>query len=360
MVTIRRLELVRFAVPLVTPLATARGPIARREGFVVLLHGSDGSVGIGEATPHPAAPTSVTALGRALRASARALVGAHLDRLRDLRRGLPADAPAAASGLDMALHDLAGRASGRAVAELLGGARRTAVPTSALLDGDDVGALVASALAAVARGHRAAKVKVGPDVETAIERLRAVRAAASALTLRADANGAWPGARAAEAAARLAGCGLEWLEQPAPADDVAALAAARRAGVHIAADESVDGPGALERLAGAADVVVLKLVQVGGLARARATVAAAARRGVAVCVTTALDTSIATAAALHLAATLPDPLPPCGLATTALLAGDLVHTPLRPAASMALPVGPGLGVALDPVALARWRVAEAA
>ncbi|MCW5891431.1 MAG: hypothetical protein KIT14_12895 [bacterium] len=89
------------------------------------------------------------------------------------------------------------------------------------------------------------------------------------------------------------------------------------------------------------------------------TAAAARRLGLATTVTTALDGSIATAAALHLAAALADAPPPCGLATTALLAGDLVRTPLRPHPTMALPPGPGLGE-LDAGALARWRVVEAA
>jgi L-alanine-DL-glutamate epimerase-like enolase superfamily enzyme len=352
MVTIRRVELVRFALPLVRPLATSRGPITRREGFVVLLHGRDGHVGIGEATPHPTAAASVDGLGHTLRDAARDLAGADVDRARELvERVVPRDR-AAACGLDMALYDLAGRATGRSVAALLGGVRRAVVPASALLDGDTGTALAASARAAVAEGYMAAKLKIGPDVEASLERLDAVRAAAPALPLRADANGAWPDA------AHLVPYRLDWLEQPAT--DVAGLAAARRAGIRIAADESVDGPDAVDHLVGAADVVVLKLVQVGGLGRALQTATAAHRAGLAVTATTALDTSIATAAVLHLAATLPAALPPCGVATTAVLAGDLVREPLRPAPTMPVPAGPGLGVRLDPVALARWRIAEAA
>ncbi|MDP2675401.1 MAG: enolase C-terminal domain-like protein, partial [Dehalococcoidia bacterium] len=62
-----------------------------------------------------------------------------------------------------------------------------------------------------------------------------------------------------------------------------------------------------------------------------------------------------TAAALHLAATLPAEGPAHGLATGALLAADIVARPLAVRAGrMALPEGPGLGVELDEGALARY------
>ena len=74
-----------------------------------------------------------------------------------------------------------------------------------------------------------------------------------------------------------------------------------------------------------------------------------------VVVTSVLDTSIGIAAALHLAATLPDPVLPCGLATASLLAGDLVREPLMPRGGwLSVPQGPGLGVQLDPAAVRRW------
>ena len=79
------------------------------------------------------------------------------------------------------------------------------------------------------------------------------------------------------------------------------------------------------------------------------------RCGLRITVTTGLETGLATMAALHLAATLPDPLEPCGLATGALLAGDLVQEPVPEGPHMCPPRGPGLGVALDELALARWR-----
>jgi o-succinylbenzoate synthase len=353
-VTIRHVELVPFAIPLRTPLATAYGPVTSRRGVVVILTDDEGREGIGEATPHPAAPPAAQARAHAELAQAAGwLAGAELSRLDELLRRTQQLSRPAAMGLDMALHDLAARATGRSVAALLGGRLRSVVPVSALLDDADAGV---AARDAVARGFTTAKLKVGPDADAAVARAAAVRAAAPALALRCDANGAWDVATAISVARRLARLGIAWLEQPVTAADVAGLSRVRAAGgVTVAADEAVTGAAAIPALARAADAVVLKLVQVGGLAAARDAATAARRHGLRVTVTTGLETSLATVAALHLAAALPDPLEPCGLATASLLAGDLVAAPPPCGPTMRLPDGPGLGIRLDRAALEQWR-----
>ncbi len=346
MVIIRRLEAIPFAIPLRAPLPTARGPIATRRGFVVVLH-ADGAVGLGEAAPHPATPDAALAAVRtALAEAARWLVGADASRLDALLAQAAALPVAAACALDVALHDLVARASGRAVCELLGGCVRAAVAASAPPGGGSDA------------GYGCAKVKVGPDAEAAVACVAAARAALPRVALRADANGCWDVATAVRVARRLRPFGLEWLEQPVAPADISGLACVRRSsGVAVAADEAVTGPEAVRALAAAdaADAVVLKLVQVGGLARARAAAEAAAAAGLHVAVTTAIDTGIGTAAALHLATALPGPLRACGVATGGLLAGDVVTPAIPSGPTMRPPRGPGLGVTLDAAALARWR-----
>jgi glutathione S-transferase len=123
------------------------------------------------------------------------------------------------------------------------------------------------------------------------------------LTLRGDANGAWDVGAARRAAAELAPFALEWREQPVRPDDPVALARVRRAGhVAVAADEAVTGPDAVvrgrRRRGGRRRVEA----RAGGRSRPGTFAAeAAARRGLDVTVTTALDTGIGRAAALHLA-----------------------------------------------------------
>jgi L-alanine-DL-glutamate epimerase-like enolase superfamily enzyme len=352
MVTIRQVELLPFAIPLRQPLAAAYGPVVARRGIALRLTDAAGRCGIGEATPHPADPPEALWRTRGdLERAATWLVGGDAGRLLPLPAAARDMTRAAAIAIDIALHDLVGHATGRSIAELLGGARRATVAASALLGADAAGARTAAA-----DGFRTAKVKIGPDAEEAVRRVAALRATAPALGLRCDANGAWDAATATAVGRRLAALGIGWLEQPVAAGDVAGLARVRRlVDVIVAADEAVTGAAAVDRLAAAADAVVIKLVQVGGLAAAQAAARAAARAGLRVTVTSGLETGIATAAALHLAAAIPGPIEPCGVATSGLLAGDLLVTPLRPAPSMIPPRGPGLGIALDPHALARWR-----
>jgi o-succinylbenzoate synthase len=356
-VTIAHVELVPFAIPLRIPLTTAFGVIELRRGVLVALSDTRGQVGLGEATPHPAAaPDALARIEDDLARATRWLTGADLSCMDDLLRAAARLTAPAAMAVDMALHDLLGVATGQPVVDLLGGARRSTVPTSALLRAGDDFACATEAHDAAAGGFTAAKIKVGHDAAAAITRVHAVHTAAPGLALRCDANGAWDADTAIAVARRLAPLDVAWIEQPVAAADLRGLRHVRRdGGLAVAADEAVTGVDSIPQLAGAADVAVLKLVQVGGLAAARATAAAARGHGMGVTVTTAFETGVARTAALHLAAALPDPLEPCGLATASLLAGDLVVDGCDDGPEITVPARPGLGVRLDPVAIARWR-----
>jgi L-Ala-D/L-Glu epimerase len=75
-------------------------------------------------------------------------------------------------------------------------------------------------------------------------------------------------------------------------------------------------------------------------------------------VTSMLETGIGIAAALHVAAALPEPILACGLATAGLLTDDLLAQPLSvDNGIMSLPEAPGLGVQVDWARLGRYTVA---
>ena len=206
-------------------------------------------------------------------------------------------------------------------------------------------------------GCTTAKVKVaqaGQALADDVDRVAAVREVLGATgRVRVDANGAWSVDDAVTALTALAPFDLEYAEQPCA--DVEALAALRlrlaRAGVDVpvAADESVRKAEDPLRVAltGAADVVVLKVAPLRGVAPALEVAAAC---GLPVVVSSALDTSVGIRAGLALAAALPDLPYACGLATAGLLAGDVVTEPLT-AVDGHLPVHP---VAADRDRLQRW------
>ncbi len=147
--------------------------------------------------------------------------------------------------------------------------------------------------------------------------------------IRVDANGGWNVDEAEHAARALAPYDLEYLEQPCAS--VAELAELRERiawmDIPIAADESVRkaaDPLAVAR-AGAADLLVLKVQPLGGIA---ASLALASAAGLAAVVSSALETSVGLSMGLHLAAALPDLEFDCGLATAALFTHDVTTQPL--------------------------------
>jgi o-succinylbenzoate synthase len=359
-VRIRDVRVEAFALPFRRPLASARGVVARRAGFVVRIVADDGTEGLGEAAPHPhASPTGQASLRAQLLDAAARLRGADLAHADALLDASGAIGGAAAMGLDMALHDVVARLRGVPVAVLLGGACRS-LRASALLGGD----VVASATAAAVAGFRVAKLKAEPDPDATIATVAKVLRAAPGLALRLDANGAWDVERTTRVLHALDPAHVAWLEQPVPHDHLDALAEVRRRacrlGHRVAADESVRGPDDVRRIAerGAADVVVVKLVQTGGLRRAVATADAARAAGFDVVVTTGLESSLGTAAALHLGCALAarggsEPLD-AGVATADVLAADLADVPIAAAPVMAPPAGAGLGVTLAPPSASAW------
>ena len=234
------------------------------------------------------------------------------------------------------------------------------VPVNATVALPGAAAAADAAAQARASGFPCVKLKVGmaAGVEAERERVAAVRKAmGDRLKLRLDANGAWDVERAIRTIRALEPYAIELVEQPVACGDVEAL---RRVGeaVHtpIAADEAVDSMAAAERVleAGAAQILVIKPMVIGGLRPARRIIERAQAQGVSCIVTTTLDAGIGAAAALHLAATLPASGLACGLATGALLTTDLLTTPLIVRGGrMQRPRAAGLGVRLNEDAVER-------
>lgn len=353
-------------VPFRAPMATSDRSWTTRRLALVRLTAEDGTCGISEvAAGGPGGLSAADAAELAAR-----LAGLGPAEPKDLHRGLlgldraSGVGPAIRSALETAAADLAARQAGCSLA-----ASATVEPRGRVL----VNGLLGIAPPAVAAGRAAAlradgfgclKLKVGGEPSAVLaERIRAVRnAVGSSVRLRVDVNGAWSSlSEALESIRAVAAFDLEYVEQPLPAAlGPEALAALRRAApVPIAADESVTDPEAAFALleAQAADVLVVKPARVGGFGPARRIAERAAAAGVATVVSTLFETGVGLAAALHLAATLPDDGRAHGLATADLLVSDLLDEPLAIVdGRMPVPTGPGLGVDLDPTAVERFRV----
>lgn len=336
-----------FSLRLSEPLSTAAGDVDQREGFLV-RYDHRGVTGLGEATPLAGWTESLEecerALGRALEA------GQGGDHSAGLLALDGSEAPAARHGFATALLDADARADGRPLYRWLGGdRRRESVPVNATVGDADAEATVTAANEAVADGFDCLKLKVGAaPVAEDVERVERVRAAVGDdVALRLDANGAWDRERARRAFDALGSADVAYVEQPLPPDDLAGLADLRGGPVGVAVDETLATHSMAAVLdAGAADVVVLKPMALGGPGNAHTLATRAREAGVRPVVTTTVDAVVARTAAVHVAAALPD-VAPCGLATGGLLAEDLAGDPAPVAdGRMTVPQDPGLG--LDP------------
>lgn len=329
---------------------------------LVEVETDSGIVGVGESTaPFPAESTALQ-----LRAAASFLVGEpvfDIQRLCSRARFLggfnhtPRAAHLALAGVEMALWDIMGKATGWPVYRLLGGAVRDDVDYFGFPQGDEADELAEDAQRLAAGGHEVVYVKVGRGEAKDVRVAAAVREAIGDRRLRLDANGAWSVPEAIRMIGLLEPYEPEWIEQPTSALSIAALRQVREAvRVPIAADQAVFTPEDVFEVCRqrAADAIVLSPHEVGGLFAFRQASAIAAAAGLPVCLHGQSVTSITDAAQHHL-----------GICTTNLTQGnqimhqlleeDLVKTPdLTPTSGKIGPLdAAGLGVEIDSDAVAR-------
>jgi o-succinylbenzoate synthase len=346
--SIHRVSIRSYSTPLNPPWPSAEGPVHRREGSILILEDDDGRVGFGETAPWSGFGLETHASSvAALRLAARRLLGLPADAYLAAAADLPRLAPVAASpcarhAIDLALHDLAAQRAGVSIARLLGGlAAGSDVTVNATIPRQPLRETAEAARQFVAAGFGTLKFKVGGvPLDEDVARLRAVREAVGpSVRLRIDANQAWSEREAIAALAALRELDLEYCEQPVAADAIDSMARVRAAsGVRIAADESVRDAATVKRIldAGAADVLIVKPMALGGLHAASSLAATAAKAGVPVVVTSLLESSIGRTGALHLAASLgPGPY-------AHGVAPEAVDSPV-----VRVPSGPGLGAELE-------------
>jgi O-succinylbenzoate synthase len=185
---------------------------------------------------------------------------------------------------------------------------------------------VAPARAAeMARASGCTTIKIKTGDAAGFARVAAVREALPEARLRVDVNGGWTLEQALAEVRALQPLGLEYVEQPVRSfDDMARLRSA--VDVPLAADELIRVDRRFADVCDVADVAVLKVPTLGGVA---ATIAVATTIGLPVVISSALDSSLGLAAGLAAACALPvEPLA-CGLGTSGLFARDTTE-PLVP------------------------------
>lgn len=272
----------------------------------------------------------------------------------------------AIAGIDTALWDIKGRATGLPLYALLGGATRTRLDAyaSSIMQ-QDLSAMEAEAAALVERGFRAIKIKVGVGVGQDAKTVGVIRrVVGDRIDLMLDANGAYHAAEAIDLANRVQEFRIRWFEEPVVADDLEGYERIRAATtIPLAGGEAeFTRFGVRDLLARKVlDVIQPDVARSGGVSETKKIADLASAHHVAYAPHVGFSGAVCVAATLHLAA-----------AATNFLTYECIHTanPLRERLALRpvggpdqltegqipIPPGPGLGIDLDPDVIRRYRV----
>jgi muconate cycloisomerase len=278
--------------------------------------------------------------------------------------------PYAKAAVDLALHDLAGKAAEVPVYRLLGGKVREGIPVCHSLGIMDAEAALREAAEASAEGVRTIKCKTGLDPRRDIGLVEAMRKQLGPeIGIRVDANEGYSSVReAARITREMERYGILFCEQPVAGFEALAEVA-RLISVPVMADESAWSPQDVLRLwqLGAAQIISLYYSKPGGLYRARQVADVAQACGITCDIGGSIEMGIGVAANVHLGVAV-DALawasvcsvPNVDGAGPTKMAGvyyrdDIIREPFRYEDGVLYPSErPGLGVEVDEEKLNRY------
>jgi L-alanine-DL-glutamate epimerase-like enolase superfamily enzyme len=270
-------------------------------------------------------------------------------------------------GIDNALYDIMGKATGRPVAQLLGGIHKTNFTVSRSLGIKPPAELAKEAVGLKENGYVLITIKVGFDPREDIERVAAVRDAVGAgFPLEVDVNGGYSADVAIPTLRKMCAYDIGAIEQPVPWWDIQGLKDVRRVTqVPIIADESAWTAHDVVNLARneACDIICIKPFKNGGLFLARRMAEAAEAAGLGVSMGSKHPLSPGLAAILHFAAGIKAVHAPLGYGSPLeRLADDICDAPImmNDDATVDLPEGPGLGVTISDEKVEQYRVPDIA
>jgi L-alanine-DL-glutamate epimerase-like enolase superfamily enzyme len=225
---IRSVQAFCYRYPLSTPVVTSFGRMLNRPAVFVCVEDDDGHYGWGEVWanfPSTGAEHRARIVNEILAPAVTGFAADHPSEIFErltagtavlaLQSGEPGPFAQAIAGIDLAVWDLHARRRKIALWKLLGGASGK---IDVYASGINPAGSRQQAEAALRRGHRALKLKIGFDLAVDRANLASLRELVGDGMLAADANQAWSKQRALEVAPHLGEFALEWLEEPMRAD----------------------------------------------------------------------------------------------------------------------------------------------
>ncbi len=347
------------------------GSPAGRPAVLIRVRDEDGVVGWGESVPIPKwSDETLETVTTTIRAYlAPELVGrdatdinaAHAVMDRAIAPAFSTGQPIAKAGIDLALHDLAGKRRDANVTTLWG---RTPGPPLTLSwtvnprTLDEVDGLIE---AGRALGYRHFNVKVAPDTAMDLALCRRVRQIAPDGFLWADANCGYDVDTALAMAPKLADAGVDVLEAPVRPNRIAGYQAlARQGALPILMDEGIVSADELVEFIrlGMLNGLAMKPARCGGLMMARRQIEIVKDAGLMWLASGLTDPDVSLAATLTLFSSFGQTRP-CALNGPQFLAHSVIDAPFVPKGGQLAPsTGPGLGVTVNEAKLAAIAVRD--
>src|SRR4051794_12526697 len=226
--TVRSVQAFCYRYPLSTPVVTSFGRMLNRPAVFVRAEDDDGNAGWGEVWsnfPSTGAEHRARLVNEVLAPAVSGFAVGEPSQVFEkltqgtsvlaLQCGEPGPFAQAIAGIDLAIWDLHARRGKTALWKLLGGAGSK---IKVYASGINPAGSERAAEAALARGYRALKLKIGFDPVADRANLAVLRRLVGEGLLAADVNQGWTIAQALELAPQLEAFGLGWLEEPIRAD----------------------------------------------------------------------------------------------------------------------------------------------
>lgn len=355
----------RFEMPRESTFMTPGGPVDGRLTTLVQVTTDDGRTGIGSAYAHPGM------VQVAVEHLTPFLLGMRVDDLETLWTrmhiftrwfGRKGAAVAAISGLDTALWDLRGQVEGQPVWRLLGASsgRVPAYASGMLYSSPDE--VADGCRRAVARGFRRIKVRIGWSWDYDVAVIAAARDAVGPdRDLMIDGTWRYNLREALDVVPVLEEHRAFWFEEPLPGDEIESLAALRQAtSVPIACGENEFALHGFRELMrnDCVDIVQADASRAGGITEVSKIAAEAAARGVRFAPHSWCD-AVAIVANAHVVAAAPNGITVEIDQTGNRFVEELLGGPFELVdGHIDLGDAPGLGITLDPAAVADMRLAD--
>lgn len=359
---IDRIEIFPVRYPTVMRFKFFEGPSSGsgRAAVLIKITADDGTVGWGESVPVPrwsyeTLEGAVSTIENYLKPvligfDPYDLKGVHAVMQREIANSFSTGAPITKAGIDIALHDLIGKAEGKNIAELWGKQTGKDLLLSWTLNPkklEDLDGLIDKGLE---RGFENFNVKVAPDPKFDLEMCRIVKRRVPEGFLWCDANGGYDLETALEVAPKLADIGVPVLEQPIPINRLSGYQVLRKQGaLPILMDEGIVSPVELEEFIklGCCDGVAMKPARCGGLVSAKRQIELLEENDLLFLGSGLTDPDVSLAASLILYSAY-DLQYPAALNGPQFLGKSVIAEPFEPVKGrVRVPKGPGLGIEVD-------------